>query len=131
MTLTPRHILSGVFWLAGMALLLLTDKDSQNLAGLFSAMACLAISVGVQPRDERALAERGAPIAWDQRDAGEKFSIIMFHFFVGIGVLFTAGLLAGIGADSPVPFWRTALGAGLVTIMAWQFWRNWTKRNAG
>jgi hypothetical protein len=131
MTLSFRHVLSGGFWLAGMALLLLADKDAPDHASLFSAMACLALSIGVQPRDQRALAERGPHIPWDQRDAGEKFSIIMFHFFAAIGVLFTAGLLAGVGGDAPAPLWRIALGAGLVTMVAWQFWRNWKKRNVG
>ncbi|WP_143738122.1 hypothetical protein [Erythrobacter donghaensis] len=131
MTLTPRHILSGAFWLAGVALLFLIDKNSQNLAGLFAAVACLALSIGVQPRDERALAERGPPILWDRRDAGEKFSIIMFHLVIAVGVLFTAGLLAGVGGEAPVPLWRVALAAGLVTMVAWKFWRNWTMRNAG
>jgi putative copper export protein len=131
MTLTFRHILSGAFWLVGMALLLLADKDSANFASLFSAVACLALSVGVQPRDERVLAERGPSIPWDRRDSGEKFSIIMFHIVIAVGVLFTAGLLAGVGGDAPAPLWRTALGMGLVTMVAWQFWRNWTKRNAG
>lgn len=131
MTLSYRHILSGAFWLAGMALLLLVDKDSANLASLFSAVACLALSIAVQPRDERALAERGPPIPWDRRDAGEKFSIIMFHIVVGLLALFTAGLLAGIGEEGPAPLWRIALGAGLVTMVAWKLWRNWTMRNAG
>jgi hypothetical protein len=130
MTLSLRHILSALFWLVGMALLLLVDKDSQNLAGLFSAMACLALSIGVHPRDERALAERGPPIPWDRRDAGEKFSIIMFHLVIATAALFTAGLLAGVAEDRPAPLWRIALAAGLVTMVAWKFWRNWTMRNA-
>lgn len=131
MTLTPRHILAAIFWLTGMALLLLVDKDGQNRAGLFAAMVCLALSIGVQPRNDRVLAERGPPIPWDRRDAGEKFSIIMFHLVIAVGVLFTAGLLAGVGQEAPAPWWRVALAAGLVTIVAWKFWHNWTMRNAG
>lgn len=131
MTLTPRRILSGAFWLAGLALLALVDRSSPDFAGGLAATACFWASIGLSLPDRRALAERGPSIPWGQRDAGEKFSIIMFHVIIGTGGLFAAWLLAGFGEDSPAPLWRIALAAALVTIMAWKFWRNWTMRNAG
>ena len=131
MTLTPRRIVSGAFWLAGLALLVLANRESPELTWGLSALACFAASIGLQPPDRRALAERGPSIPWDRRDAGEKFSIIMFHVVIAAAGLFAAWLLAGFGEDTPAPLWRIALAAALVTIMAWKLWRNWTMRNAG
>ena len=131
MTISYRTVLAGVSWLAGMAFMFF--PGDRNLAAVLAGGACFAISIALQPNGWREYAERerGPSITWDQRDAGEKFSIAMAYVLMAGFALGAALLLAGLGEAAPVALWRIALAAALVTAVGWKFWRNWKNRNAG
>ena len=95
-----------------------------------TAMTVLLLSVLINRRSGTAIGPRPPQRIWDERDSGEKFSIVMFHLLVGsfIGFLVWQQVQMALGPNGA--WWQFVL-AGMVTVASiWAVWRNWSNRNA-
>ncbi len=75
-------------------------------------------------------ADRLPRIIWDERDAGERFSIVMFHALIALGggyVSYTT-LQSGLSPGGNLLLVFPAIGIALATC--WFIWTNWSNRNA-
>jgi hypothetical protein len=74
--------------------------------------------------------DRMPRIIWDERDEGEKLSIVMFHALIALGGGFFAysTLQIGLSQDGTLLLVIPAIGTALATC--WFIWTNWSNRNA-
>jgi hypothetical protein len=75
------------------------------------------------------LADSLPRIIWDDRDEGEKFSIVMFHLLLAGFGLFMANQVAvkAIGDDGVL--WLIIPAALIAGSTVWFVWTNWSNRN--
>ena len=65
-------------------------------------------------------------ITWNERDVGERFSMVMFHLVILLGIAFFAWTLA-----TSVEGWvGDVLAAALICAGIWLAVKNWKRRNA-
>jgi hypothetical protein len=76
------------------------------------------------------LGERPPQIIWDERDEGEKFTIVMFHLvLLGVAMLIAYAMVDV--ANSPEGHWWMNFPAAMVVGSSlWLIWNNWNDRNA-
>jgi hypothetical protein len=69
-------------------------------------------------------------IIWDERDEGEKFSIVMFHLLICTVALFMAYqiILSAYAPDGSR--WIIGAAMAIVASTSWLIWSNWKNRNA-
>ncbi len=69
-------------------------------------------------------------IIWDDRDEGEKFTIVMFHLLLSSFGLFMAyqTMLGATSADGVS--WLIIPAALIAVSTVWLVWTNWKNRNA-
>jgi len=99
------------------------DGELKSLFGL----CLMLISAIVHPQTDRSDDDEKPPqIIWKERDAGEKFSIIMFHALILTGLAFLAIQLA----EKVDGLLGNLLAASLLCAGVWLTVRNWKNRNA-
>ena len=91
----------------------------------------LLVSMLVQPRAKRDDAgPRPARIIWDERDAGQKLSIVMFHALI-LGFAAFLAWQAGTAAYGEAgAWWQIPLAVLFMAAVLWLTQRNWSNRNA-
>ena len=95
-----------------------------------SAMTVMMFAMLINRQGQPAFGPRPLQRIWDERDSGEKFSIVMFHVLIGsfIGFLVWQQVQMALGPNGA--WWQFVL-AGMVTVASiWAVWRNWSNRNA-
>ena len=69
-------------------------------------------------------------IIWDDRDEGEKFTIVMFHLLLSSFGLFMAYQIALGALETDGVFWLIIPAALIAASTVWLVWTNWKNRNA-
>ena len=95
-----------------------------------TAMSVLMVSVIINRRNEPAFGPRPPQGIWDERDSGEKFSIIMFHVLIGSFIAFLVWQQIQMALGANGAWWQFALAAMVTVASVWALWRNWSNRNA-
>lgn len=98
-------------------------EESRDFAG----MGCLLLGalLGSERTGDRAESQP-LRVIWEERDPGQKFTLIMFHIvLLSVIAAFAWNLTTKIDA-----WYGAALGAFVLTAALALTWRNWKKRNA-
>lgn len=69
-------------------------------------------------------------IIWEDRDGGEKFSIVMFHLLIAAGATFFASQMVQMALAGDGNAWMAIPAAAIVVSTGWLIWSNWKNRNA-
>lgn len=111
-------VLSAVVWFGPFL-----NEEQRPLVGY----SLLMISILLDGSDRReSSGEYPAQIAWQDRDVGQKFSIIMFHLLImALASVMAWGMATRIDA-----WYGPVLGALGMTAALGISWRNWKNRNA-
>jgi magnesium-transporting ATPase (P-type) len=95
-----------------------------------TALSLLLLSVLITRHREPATEPNSPRRIWDERDSGERFSMIMVHVLIGSSITFLVWQQVQMATGPNGAWWQFVL-AGLVTVSSiWAVWQNWSSRNA-
>jgi hypothetical protein len=130
MAIPFRSYVSKILLLFALVIYLAPELSEQvrSLGASFFTIAAAIWNWIFGPKPDPA--DRMPRIIWDERDGGEKFSIIMFHLMLLIGGLTLAFAIART-ANSPDGIWWMVFPAAVIAASTtWLIWSNWKNRNA-
>ena len=96
----------------------------------FTAMTVLMLFVLISRRSGSTIGPRPPQLIWDERDSGEKFSIVMFHLLIGCFIGFLVWQQTQLALGPNGAWWQLVLAGLVVVATIWTVWRNWSNRNA-
>lgn len=74
--------------------------------------------------------EQPPRIIWDERDDGEKFSLVMFHLVIGTVASILAYQILQQAVSPEGQIWMVMPAILIMASTCWLIWSNWKNRNA-
>ena len=128
MTMPIRH-LTAVVSVILMGAVYFAPGIPDNMRQI-TAMSLLLLSVLITRHREPATEPKPQRRIWDERDSGERFSMIMVHVLIGSFIAFLVWQQVQMALGPNGAWWQFVLAALVTVASIWALWRNWSSRNA-
>ena len=130
MVIPLRQQFSAILALMAVAVFFAPELSAEQRSLGTSALWLAAIVSDLLFSPKIAPAQQLPRIIWDDRDEGEKFTIVMFHLLLASFGLFMSYQIALGALEADGVIWLVIPAAFIAASTVWLIWTNWKKRNA-
>lgn len=130
MAIPLRQQFSAVLALMAVAVFFAPELSAEQRSLGTSAFWLAAIVADLLFSPKTAPNQQPPRIIWDERDEGEKFTIVMFHLLLASIGLFMAFQIARGALETDGVIWLIIPAAFIAASTVWLIWTTWKNRNA-